>query len=200
MIITISGNSGTGTTTLSRRLSSTLGFPYFYAGSIFRRIADEHKLKLLDMIEGVGYDSNLDRQVDDEMVQIMSSQKDALVEGRLSGYLAWHHKIPSFRILLTASPATQAERIAQREQKSLTQALAEAAERDNLDWQRYLDLYGIDKQTAPQWYQLILDTDTMDIETVYQTCLQTIQQQHDIAQGKKLRAKENLEQKKSLSY
>lgn len=182
MIITISGNSGTGTTTLSRRLSNTLGFPYFYAGSIFRRIADEHKLQLLDLIEGSGYDDKLDLQVDNEMVQIMSSQKDAIVEGRLSGYLAWHHKIPSFRILLTASPKIQAERIAQREQKSFALALAEVAERDNLDWQRYLGLYGIDKQASAQWYQLILDTDTLDIEQVYQTCLQSIQQLHDIAQ------------------
>ncbi len=176
MIITISGDSGTGTTTLARKLSSTLELPYFYAGSIFRSIADERKIRLLDFIDQPGYDMSIDRQVDAEMITIMSTESRAIVEGRLSGYLAWRHKIPSFRILLTASPTIQAQRIAHREQQPLELALAEVTERDRLDWQRYKVIYGIEKQTSHQWYQLILDTDTMDIDAVYQACFQAIQQ------------------------
>ena len=174
MIITVSGDAGTGTTTLAKHLSTTLGFPYTHAGAIFRQLAQDRGVALLDIIKATEHDLSLDQYVETELLKLMHSHTDIVIEGRLTSYQAWKHHIPSFRILLTASPLVQAQRISEREKTDYDQTLKDVQFRDHQDWSRYQKLYGITIADQNQWNNLVVNTDHLSIEETYQTCLQAI--------------------------
>lgn len=167
MIITISGDAGTGKTTIAKRLSKELHVPYFYAGAIFRDIAKEKNLSVIELSQNAHISPDIDRSIDNRMLHILQTSKDGVVEGRLSGYLAWEHNIPSIRIYLKASPDVQAKRIAHREGYSTEDGLQEVQTRDSKDWERYKKLYDIDKKDEDTWHTDIINTDGVDIEGVY---------------------------------
>jgi len=48
MIITISGLPGAGTTTITRILSRKLGIPFISAGEVFRQMAAEKGMNILE--------------------------------------------------------------------------------------------------------------------------------------------------------
>ena len=50
MIITIGGLAGTGTTTVARILSERLGIPCVSAGDVFRQMAAEKNMDLLNSV------------------------------------------------------------------------------------------------------------------------------------------------------
>ena len=51
MIITIGGLAGTGTTTAAELLSEKLEIPYISAGSVFRDMASENGMSVLEFSE-----------------------------------------------------------------------------------------------------------------------------------------------------
>jgi len=167
MIITISGDASTGKTTIAERLSKELNIPYFYAGAIFRDIAKEKNLSVTELSQNAHMSPDIDRTIDEKMITILQTQTDGVVEGRLSGYLAWKYHTPSIRIFLKASPRVQASRIANREGYSIEECLKEVATRDTKDWERYKILYDINKNDEESWHTDIIDTDELDIEGVY---------------------------------
>lgn len=171
MIITVSGDAGTGTTTLAKHLSQTLGIPYSHAGAIFRQLAEQKNIPLLELIKAAEHDFSLDQHVESELLKLMQSNADLIVEGRLTSYQAWKHQIPSFRILLTASPHIQAQRISVREGTDYEQTLQDVQYRDHQDWMRYQKLYGISIDQQNTWNSLVVNTDNLSIEETYQTCL-----------------------------
>ena len=174
MIITVSGDAGTGTTTLAKHLSTALNIPYSHAGAIFRQLAEQKKISLLELIKSTAHDLSLDQYVESELLKLMHSHTDLIVEGRLTSYQAWKHHITSFRILLTASPHIQAQRISQREGTDYKQTLIDVQYRDRQDWLRYQNLYGISIDQQNTWNTLIVNTDNLSINETFQTCLQAI--------------------------
>ncbi len=174
MIITISGDAATGTTTLAKHLSHTLKIPYQNAGIFFREYAEQHHVSLLTLTEETGINQDLDKHIDASLLHLMQTKTDIVIEGRLTSYLAWKHQIKSFRILLTATPEIQAQRLAKREYLDLDTALAQVRLRDQADWARYLKLYGISKNEQDHWNDLIIATDKSSIEQVYNKCLTAI--------------------------
>lgn len=174
MIITVSGDAGTGTTTLAKHLSRTLSLPYSHAGAIFRQLAEQRKISLLDLIKSTEHDLSLDQYVESELLKLMQSHADLIIEGRLTSYQAWKHHIPSFRILLIASPHVQAKRISEREGTDYEQTLIDVQYRDHQDWSRYQKLYGITIDQQTTWNSLVVNTDDLSIDETFQTCLQAI--------------------------
>lgn len=166
MIITISGESCTGTTTLTKNLAAALQYPYFLVGEFSRQIAKEHHLDLMTMIGDKSYEINLDQILDEKIKQLLKSPTPIIVEGRMSGYFAWKNQIVSKRILLVASNETKAKRLRQREHDNYEYALNKIMERDQKDWQRYEHLYGITAANQKEWYSLIIETDDKSIEEV----------------------------------
>ncbi len=174
MIITISGDAGTGTTTLAKHLSTTLALPYFHAGALFRELAKSKGITLLAVIEAAKQDPTIDQHIQAELLKLMQMHHNMVVEGRLTSYQAWASGIASFRILLTASPEVQAKRICEREKLDYQHTLHDVRYRDQQDWARYYKLYqiSIDQQTS--WNNLVVNTDKLSIEETFQVCLKAI--------------------------
>ena len=154
--ITISGLPGTGKTTVAKLLETQLGMQYIYSGEIFRTMAKKKKMSL----ERFGKYCETHREIDEQLDQYQLSvlrKGHVIVEGRLSGWLAYQNHIPALKILLQAPITIRAHRIVKREQGDLQKRTTEMLNREKSEATRYKQYYGIDVHDT-SIYDLIIDT------------------------------------------
>ena len=69
--ITIGGLPGSGTTTVAKLLKKKLRLPYKYAGKIFRHMAEEHGMELLEFERHCEEHPELDKKLDKILINMM---------------------------------------------------------------------------------------------------------------------------------
>ena len=84
MIITIGGLAGTGTTTAAQVLSKKLDMPFLSTGSIFRDMAKENGMSVLEFSKFAENNTEIDNEIDKRQAEIAKSSENLIVEGRLS--------------------------------------------------------------------------------------------------------------------
>jgi len=136
------------------------------AGELFREILASQAKSVMDMIEEEKNDFTLDKLVDGKTIMLLENEKDAVIEGRVSGFLAWKHQIPSKRILLTSNTETKTKRLMMREKEKAPEAMKKILKRDAEDWKRYQKLYQMNPEDQATWYTLEIATDNYSIEEV----------------------------------
>lgn len=156
MILTISGLAGSGTTTIAKLLASRLKLRLISAGAIFRRMAEENGMTLLEFTKFAETNYAIDKTLDKRLVEIARGGK-VLLEGRLVGWLAQRNGLPSLRIWLDAPLEVRVKRIANRETKPYEQALQDIHTREDSEQHRYWNLYSIDLNDLSV-YSLTIDT------------------------------------------
>ncbi|MFN8543336.1 MAG: cytidylate kinase family protein [Candidatus Binatia bacterium] len=159
MLITISGQPGSGKTTVARLVASALGLAHVYAGDIFRRQAEGHGLTLAEYLKRAETDPSIDRELDAQM-QRRAAAGDAVLEGRLSGFMADQAGTRALKVFLDASEAVRADRIQSREGGATQERLREIQEREASDRRRYREIYGVDYHDRTR-YDLVMGTDHM---------------------------------------
>jgi cytidylate kinase len=82
----------------------------------------------------------------------------AVLEGRLTAYIAEQAGVPALKVFLDATEDVRAERIAGREGGATAERLREIQEREASDRRRYLALYGVDYHDRAR-YDLVMATD-----------------------------------------
>ncbi len=157
MLITISGLPGSGKTTVARLVATQLGLEHVYAGHIFRAQAAERGLSLQEYLRQAETDPTIDRELDRQM-QERAARGDAVLEGRLAGFMADQAEARALKVFLDASEAVRAARITGREGGATTERLREIQAREASDWRRYNDLYGVDYHDLTR-YDLVMATD-----------------------------------------
>jgi len=172
MIIVISGTAGSGKSTLAKALAGELGLKYLCAGDMVRKMAQEKKMDVLEFGEYLKNHPELDREVDNTTIT-EAKKGNCILEGRLSAWMLKENKIPAFKILLNASSHVAARRIVEREGVDFEEALEKSKQREKANWQRYKALYGIDHDDE-SWYDLVVYTDEMSIEEVFDYVLKAV--------------------------
>jgi cytidylate kinase len=157
MLITISGEPGSGKTTVARLLAADLGLPYVYAGDFFRREAQRRGMSLDAFTQLCETDHSIDRELDEAMKQ-RALEGNVLLEGRLAGYIVRQENLDALKVWLTASENVRAQRVAQREGANWRDVLRVNHERHESDSKRYFDIYGW-KLGDTDIYDLVLSTD-----------------------------------------
>ena len=84
MIITVGGLAGTGTTTTAELLSEKLGIPFVSSGSIFRAMAEEKGMSVLEFSEFAESNDKIDKEIDKRQAELAKSSENLILEGRLS--------------------------------------------------------------------------------------------------------------------
>ena len=169
MIITIGGLAGTGTTTLAEVLSERLDIPYISAGFIFREMAAERGMSVLEFSEFAEGNDDIDKEIDKRQAELAKSADNLIVEGRLSAYFVE----ADLKLWLVTPFDVRSKRIADRESKSVDVASEEIIAREKSEALRYMDIHNIDISNM-DIYDLIINTDTFNPEEVSEIILTTL--------------------------
>jgi cytidylate kinase len=180
MVVCISGMAGTGKSTLAKRLAQKYGLKYYSGGDALRALAAEDGYKSIgngwwESPEGLSFlakraeDPSFDKAVDSKLLEY-AAQGDVLLD---SWTMPWLVK-DGFKIWLAASAEKQAERIAQRDKMTLVKARKALKEKEGKTKAIYKELYGfaLGEDFAP--FNLVLDTDNLSAEEVFQVLCMVI--------------------------
>jgi CMP/dCMP kinase len=164
--ITISGLPGTGKTTVAKLLEQRLGLRYIYSGEIFRQLAMDHHMSLEDFGKYCESHRKIDEELDRHQLDILK-EGDVILEGRLSGWLAYQNHVPAVKVLLQADINIRAGRIVKRELGELKKRKKEILKREKSEATRYKKYYGIDVSDT-SIYDVIIDAGDKTPEQIMQ--------------------------------
>lgn len=169
MIITIGGVAGSGTTTAAKALSEKLDYPFVSAGGLFRQMAEEHGMSVIEFNKYSENNANIDIELDKRQAQIAKESENLVVEGRLSAYFI----DADLKIYFTAPLDVRAQRVCDRENKSIEQAKAEILTREESEALRYKEIHNIDINNM-DIYDLIINTNSFDPDSIVEIILTTL--------------------------
>ena len=159
MLITISGPAGSGKSTAAAGLAEALGYEHVSGGDVFRALADDRGMTPLELNRAAEEDDTIDRDLDRRLRETAREREALVLESRLAGWMAGEHA--DFRMWLNAPLAVRAQRIAEREDKSVDRAHEETRARAESEAGRYREYYGIDIADL-SIYDLVLNTARLD--------------------------------------
>ena len=160
MHITLTGNLGSGKSTISRIMSEKYGYEIYSTGKVIREFAAEKGISVLEMNQLMQKDNSYDHLIDDRTRQISLERKDDLF---FDSRLAWHFAVNTFKVFLSVNIDEAARRVFNDDRgdtekyKSQEDAKAQLIERAHTEDKRYKDIYGIDYFKISN-YNLILDS------------------------------------------
>lgn len=162
MHITLTGNLGSGKSTLSRILEEEYGYEIFSTGKVIREIAKQHGLSVLEMNNLMGQDHKYDHEIDDTTARISRENPDKSI--LFDSRLAWNFVEKSFKVFLSVSLDVAAERVKADATRgsvenyvSLEDAKQKLKKRAETEDARYKEIYGIEYFNYSN-YNLILDS------------------------------------------
>jgi predicted cytidylate kinase len=154
--ITISGTPGSGKSTVAKILEKKLSLKYVYSGDIFRDMAKEYNMSLEEFGKFCEENKEIDEKLDDHQLEILKIGK-VILEGRISGWIAYRNKIPAFKVWLDAKLDVRAKRIVKRENGDVENRKQEIITREKSEATRYKKYYNIDVKDL-SIYDIIIDT------------------------------------------
>ncbi len=152
VVITVSGLSGAGKSTVAQAIAKATGLTYVSAGEIFREVAKEQGVPLLKLVKT--RNPELDFEVDKRTLEY-AMKGNVVLDGRLTGWIAgdW----ADFRVWVRCKLRVRAKRVALRDKISFDEAVRMIRARDNADIKIYKKLYKIDLLDE-SIYDLVMDT------------------------------------------
>ena len=174
IVVCISGMAGTGKSTLAKKLAQKYGLKYYSGGDALRALAAAAGFTSSgngwwESPEGLSFlakrakNPSFDKAVDGKLLEY-AAQGNVLLD---SWTMPWLVK-EGFKIWLAASAEKQAERIAQRDRMTLAEAREALKEKEAMTKAIYKELYGfaLGEDFAP--FNLVLDTDNLSADEVFQ--------------------------------
>jgi predicted cytidylate kinase len=153
--ITVSGEVGSGKSSVAEALMKVVNqWKYINVGQLFRQFCADRGMSIQQV--GLVPDS-IHVEFDEFQRQILRSERNVIVEGRLAGWLGRGLE-DVYKVYCLAPFETRVERYMRREQCTKEKALTEIRNRDQHDVEKYKMLYGIDDYRSPSFYDLCIDT------------------------------------------
>ena len=174
-IITITGFPGSGKSSTAQGVARALGYEYFSAGGLFRKMAAERGLSVEEINFAAEKQEEIDREVDRLLVELGKEKSGLVVDSRI----AFHWIPDSFKVFLDLDPETAAERTFAHIQKegrmsqagsSVREVYEKTLKRKESEIKRYRNLYGIELGDKTR-FDLVVDTKANDLERVIEMVL-----------------------------
>ncbi len=166
--IAISGRSGCGNTTVSKKVSEKLDLKHI--NHTFRDMAKEKGISFEELRKLAEESTAVDMELDKKQVY-MAKEGNCVLGSRLA---VWMIDNADLKVYLTASPEIRAKRIAERENRIYEDVLKETEDRDRKDSARYKKIYAIDTNKY-DFADLIIDTEINDVNEVIDLILKAIE-------------------------
>ena len=157
-IISITGDLGSGKSTVSKLLQERLKYDYIYIGKILREIAVKHGMTALELNEYAETHPEIDAEID-ATFKSLNESNHLIVDSRL----AWFFIPQSFKVFLKTDLMVSVERVSGDSERisekyaSKEEAAQHIVARKTSENKRYLELYGADCADMTH-FDLIVDT------------------------------------------
>lgn len=164
--ISISGDLGSGKSTISKLLREKLSFDLYSMGEAWRSLAAKYNMTILELNK---YSET--HPLDEEMDQAMAAKAGVSQHIIFDSRLAWHFIPNSFKIHLTVDPMIAATRIFNDKRgeaegyADVTEAYEKINQRRISENNRYIHKYGLDCSQLDH-YNLVVDTSHAPPESI----------------------------------
>ena len=165
-IIVMSGDIGSGKSSVATALKQITGFDVIGTGTIQRAIAKRRGVTTLELNKISQTDRSIDDEIDSYVVEIGKTQDHLILDSRL----AWHFIPAAFKVFLAVDPVVGAERVfnASRNDEnnpSLEVTLENNLKRQAIEDERFHKLYNVNFRKYGN-YDLIIDTSYTSPEAI----------------------------------
>ncbi|MCL1868538.1 MAG: cytidylate kinase family protein [Paludibacter sp.] len=179
-IITLTGDLGSGKSTVSAILCKKLNYDYIYTGKIQRAIADKYKMTTLELNKYAETHPEIDEEIDSTFKSLNNSTR-LIVDSRLAWFFIPH----SFKVFLKTDLSVTAQRIfndsnrtSEKKYASIEDAAANIIARKTSENKRYMELYGADCADLSN-FNLVVDTSFLSAEQVAEIIFEKYEQYCD---------------------
>ncbi len=179
MIISISGNLGSGKSTVGKMLAKKLGFKHYSTGDFWRELARQRGLDVYELNKLAETETSIDKEIDEYSAGLGKREDNFVIDSRL----AWHFIPHSFKVRLTVDAEEGARRVFShareegRNSEKKHEDIAEAARanelRESSENKRYLEYYNADPGNTDN-YDLVIDTTHISAEKVVEKILENL--------------------------
>jgi cytidylate kinase len=180
IVICISGLAGTGKSTLAKKLAKKYALQYYSGGDALKALASEQgddtsKLGWWESPEGLKFlerrehEPKFDQEVDEKLLEY-AERGNVLLD---SWTMPWLLKT-GFKIWLLASLEKRVERIAKRDKLTPKEASRILKEKETRTKTIYRKLYGFTLGEDFKPFHLVLDTDNLGAEEVFQVLCRVV--------------------------
>jgi len=165
--ISITGDLGSGKSTVCRYLNANFGLTVYSIGLIQRSLAEKYGMDICTFNRYMETHPEIDEEIDTELARIGRRDEDMVLDSRM----AWHFVPDSFKVYLTVQLDEAAGRIMQDQRGTvesygnLDEAKKRLVERKQSENLRYVTKYGVDCSNLEN-YDLIIDTTNISPEAV----------------------------------
>lgn len=176
-VIAISGELGSGKSSVARLLAEALGVQHFSTGDAQRAIAEKRGVSTLELNRIAAEDPTIDEEVDGLIKSLAATHESFVIDSRL----AWHFIPWSFKVHLIVRPSEAVRRVESRSgvaeaYRSSEEARRALASRAALEAQRFEELYGV-RIDALRNYDLVVETTRLNVEGVAEEVMRALQAQ-----------------------
>jgi len=165
-IIAMSGDIGSGKSSVAAALKEMTTFDVISTGKIQRTIAERRGVTTLELNKISLTDRSIDDEIDSFVVEIGKTGDKLIIDSRL----AWHFIPSAFKVYLSVDPEIGAERVfkasrSDENNPSLAATLENNCKRQEFEDNRFYDLYSVNFRNHSN-YDLVIDTSYVAPETV----------------------------------
>lgn len=167
-IITITGDLGSGKSTVAKLIAEKTGMEYFSTGKIQRKIAEELGIDTLELNKRGKQDKSTDNLIDGKLKSMNNDGTDNII---LDSRMAWHFVGNSFKVYLTAIPLVAAERVNSDKTRTgeptgdLETTSNNLLARQKEENERFSAFYGVDCKNLDN-FDLVIDTSSATPEQI----------------------------------
>lgn len=161
MHITITGNLGSGKSTICKIMEDKYGFEIYSTGKVQRELAREMNMTTLEMNQLMCSDPKYDTMIDDATARISRENRDKKII--FDSRLAWNFVEQSFKVFLSVSLSVAADRVLndnrgkEEQYKDIHEAKKLLAARAETENKRYKDMYNLNYFDFNN-YNLVIDS------------------------------------------
>ena len=168
MHISITGDLGSGKSTVAKKLCEILGYRYLSTGEIQRQLALEKGMNTLEFNKYTDENQTIDDYIDQRLKDV-NNQLDSYI---LDSRLGWHFVKKSFKVYVMAIEEVAASRvmidsnrIGEPEAKDVKAKIKEQQERRKSENERFEKTYNV-KPSIFKDFDAVIDTSSANIEEV----------------------------------